>query len=380
MVSTVNKPIVAHIHDCFFNASETFIYAYLSNHRLFHPICLASRFINNDQFPFPSSDLYNVYVKRFSYRWFLKRIFGIDRQSEDIMRERNVCLMHAHFGPNGVNALNLKRRSRVPLITTFYGYDISSLPRSKRWRLLYRDLFQIGELFLVEGPCMKEKLIKLGCPEMKIQIQRIAISIDSIPFRTRKPKNTNERIILIFSGRFVEKKGIIYTLEAIKQLRDAYTNFELRIIGDGPLRNQITKFIERNKMGNYVKLLGFLPHNKYLSEMQNADIFIHPSVTAKDGDSEGGAPTVILEAQTMGLPIISTYHADIPNIVAQDKSALLSEEKNVAALKQNVARLLENQDIWEKMGIAGREFVQSYHNINNELPILEKRYFNLLKN
>jgi colanic acid/amylovoran biosynthesis glycosyltransferase len=133
-------------------------------------------------------------------------------------------------------------------------------------------------------------------------------------------------------------------------------------------------------MSGYAKLLGFLNYTEYLNEIQKADIFIHPSVTASDGDSEGGAPTSILEAQAMGMPIISTTHADIPNIVVSGKSALLSPERNSKELANDINYLLDNQNLWGEMGKIGREFVQKYHNINQEIVSLEEHYKGLLHN
>ena len=147
------------------------------------------------------------------------------------------------------------------------------------------------------------------------------------------------------------------------------------MIGDGPLRHRIQKFIAVYKLEQCVHVnCSFVPYSQYLRLMNEADIFIHPSVTAKDGDSEGGAPTAILEAQAMGMPVLSTVHADIPNIVAPEQSALLSPEKDFEKLSDNLLSLLENQDQWVKMGSIGREFVQQNHDIRKEVVLLEQKY------
>jgi len=114
-----------------------------------------------------------------------------------------------------------------------------------------------------------------------------------------------------------------------------------------------------------------------LAEIEAADFFLHPSVTAESGDSEG-TPTVILEAQAHGLPVISTYHADIPNIVVPGKSALLSPERDVETLVEHILFLFENQDLWGAMGSCGREFVERYHDIEKEIEELENKYTSLL--
>jgi len=179
---------------------------------------------------------------------------------------------------------------------------------------------------------------------------------------------------MIFCGRFVEKKGLNYALEAIELVKNRFDNFEFRIIGDGPLKPNIEYFIKGHRLDDKVKMLGFLKFKNYLDEMQKADIYIQPSITASDGDIEGGAPTTILEAQAMGMPIISTFHADIPNIVLPGKSALLSKEKDPHHLAQNITLLLENQPLWEIMGQKGRKFVANYHDIKKEVINLEDKY------
>ena len=111
--------------------------------------------------------------------------------------------------------------------------------------------------------------------------------------------------------------------------------------------------------------------------MDSADIFIHPSVTAESGDSEGGAPTTILEAQACGLPILSTTHADIPNVVVPEKSALLSPERDTDSLEKNLITLLNEQERWAEMGQLGRQFIEKYHDITKEVKGLERLYFKL---
>jgi colanic acid/amylovoran biosynthesis glycosyltransferase len=122
-----------------------------------------------------------------------------------------------------------------------------------------------------------------------------------------------------------------------------------------------------------------LNYREYLKRVEEADIFLHPSVTASDGDSEGGAPTTILEAQAMGLPVIATEHADIPNVVVPDRSALLSAERDVNGLARNILFLLENQQLWSRMGKTGREFVEQYHDIKKEVLNLEEKYRQVLE-
>ncbi len=379
------KLIAAHIHQKFFVRSETFIYHYLNNFIDFKPVCLAPEFVNLELFPFEKNNLWNIGypIQR------LKKILKNDRdyplswnlsKAERLLKKNKVALIHAHFGPNAFQALALKERVDIPLVTTFYGYDMSMLPRHKEWRTRYQELFKKGDLFLVEGNYMKERLCELGCPQNKIKIQRIAIPLTNLFFRERLPKIDNEKTILIFCGRFVEKKGLEYAFMALEQVKNKFDNFEFWVIGDGPLRKKIENQVKDLKLQNFVKMLGFLSYNEYLDKMSKADIFLHPSILDSLGDSEGGAPTTILEAQALGMPIISTFHADIPNVTLPGQSALLSPEREVGPLADNIYSLLVNQKSWGKFGKAGRDFVCKWHNIENEIKNLELIYFSLTNN
>jgi colanic acid/amylovoran biosynthesis glycosyltransferase len=374
--------VVAHIHDRFFEKSETFIHNVTANLRRFYPVFIAWDYRNLEQFPIPPADRFSLTLSPGSWRWLLqgsgRRFLGRELPAERFLKKRHARLLHAHFGHDGVWALRLKRALHLPLVTTFYGHDMSQASSLASWKKGYQALFNEGDLFLVEGPHMKRRLGEIGCPAEKIEIQRIAIPVTHLPFRSRRPKGRGETTILLFSGRFVEKKGLAIALRALREVRRAYSDFEFRIIGDGPLKPEIERQVRDNEMSTYVRLLGFLDYKDYREQMANADLFLHPSITAADGDSEGGAPTVILEAQALGLPVISTRHADIPNVVIPGVSALLSDEQDIPGLAANILRLLKEPDSWARMGEAGRRQVEENHDVARETPRLETRYAELI--
>lgn len=380
-------PCIAHYNSTFFVRSETFITHYLTHFQRFTPVCIAWKLENLNTISLPSGDIYSLQLPRYSPRWFIngirKHLTGRDNYFQSIIKKRNIQLVHAHFGHNGVQALRLKRhiKPHIPFLTTFYGADLSNRHMVDPLRESYKRLFQEGEMFLVEGNHMKTLLVGLGCPPEKIVIQRIAIPLKTITYKEREP-NTHGPVQLLFCGRFIEKKGLIYALEAVKRIWNDYKfkNLHFCVIGDGELKAEIEAYIDTHNMREYVELPGFLSYSQYLSKVDAAHIFIHPSVTASDGDSEGGAPTTILEAQAVGLPVISTLHADIPNIVVPGESALLSKERDIDHLTQNLLHLLNNPQIWASMGKKGRAFVEEFHDIEKEVPKLEEKYTRLLEN
>ncbi len=376
------KSIVAHVNGTFFTPTETFIYNYLVEFSETHPICISRERVKNIHlFPFPQADLYSIHHCDFSPAWWVtgfgKVITGRRLDLERILRKREAKLVHAHYGPTGYLLCETKQKLRLPLVTTFYGFDMNPAVRihgARNWR---KRLFEVGDLFLVEGQHMQQRLVDLGCPREKIQIQRIAINVADMPWRPRQ-KIEGRPPVVLFAGRFTEKKGLLYALAALDQLKREGKSFEFRIVGDGPMTEQVRRTIAEREMASYTHLLGFLEYKSYLRELGKADIFLNPSVTAADGDTEGGAPTTILEAQAMGVPIVATYHCDIPNIVSQGRSALLVKERNSAELADTLRHLLDHPEEWETMGRIGREFVQKFHDIKLEVNRLEDKYLDLI--
>lgn len=284
-------------------------------------------------------------------------------------------IIHCHFGTNGPIGVLLKEMGvKGKIVTTFYGLDMSVLPKIENWHTTYKKLFREGDLFLVEGSHMRQELTKIGCPANKIRIQHIMVDRSNIAFRKRELKTIDEKFVMMFCGRFVEKKGLIYGLKALELLLPKYPNLEWRIIGNGELMPEIQQYIETHNLEKWVVLLGYQPHRVFIEECQNADILLQPSVVAENGDCEGGAPTVLLEAQASGLPIVATHHADIPEVVADGKSGLLAKERNVEDLANKIEYLLTQPELRVEMGQFGQRHIESNYSIQSEIRKLENLY------
>lgn len=367
---------VLHFTYCFFEGVGSFIYNVVTNHEIFTPILagIVLRHISHS----PADNIYKLGIFALPkpgmnfFPPYRKRIlFSLHK----IIRDTNPLLIHAHYGPWGCFILPLKKMINIPLVTTFYGYDISLPARRRIWVKLYHELFEKADLFLVEGEFMRYSLIKLGCPANKIAIQRIGIDFSKLTPIARENKILN----IVFAGNFREKKGIMEALQAINLLRKEFTNFTFTLIGDGRLMPKVKNFIYQNKMSSYTKLLGSLPFDKYIDELKKSDIFLHPSQTAPNGDTEGGAPTTILEAQSLEIPVVSTFHADIPNVVIPGKTALLSKERDIEGIYQNLKFLLQNPQQHREMGKLGRECMIRNHSLKKTIPDLEQKYLQLLR-
>ena len=382
------KKTVAHAINNYLGVSETFVYEYLTHAENFAPVVLTNRVRNADRFPFEPI-VSTEQVKRFSWWWLVNSLayfFHPNGFFENWLflayqaKQHKTALIHAHFGHEGVKMLSVKKKLGVPLVTTFYGFDISRLPQEPDWREDYFKLFEQGDLFLVEGPYMQRTLENLGCPPHKISIQQIGIDFSKYFFRDRLFNAQSDKIVLLFCGRFTEKKGLLVALQVFEKIVQQFPNGEFRIIGDGEQRPDVEKFISQHELTDKVKLLGYLSHQACVEEMDQAHVLLQPSQIACDGDSEGGAPTMLIEAQAMGLPIISTDHADIPNVLAPGYMQLMASEKDTDSLAENLLMILEDEKLRRKLIVEGRAFVEKNHEITQLVNQLEEKYTRLLSN
>lgn len=285
-------------------------------------------------------------------------------------------VIHAHFGDHATRSLGLARATAAPLVTTFYGYDLA-LPREPYWRRAYDRLFREGSLFLVEGRAMARSLESIGCPPEKIRVQHLGVNVEAIPFTPRQAGGDTCRVLI--SASFREKKGIPYALQAYAQVLAKYPGkLSLTVIGDGPMRDAIHALARDLGLFEQVRWLGYQPHAVFLEEARQAHVFLHPSVTAADGDTEGGAPVSILEAQATGLPVVATRHADIPEVTTPE-SAELVPERDLEALTRALEAVALHPERWGRMSLAGRRHVEAEYAATRQGLRLAAHYHSLLE-
>ena len=178
---------------------------------------------------------------------------------------------------------------------------------------------------------------------------------------------------MLFVGRLVEKKGPLDALEAFARARQCCAEqARLIVVGDGPLRAALMARVEALQLQGHVQLLGLQPPERIAQLMRQSRCLLLPSRVASDGDAEG-CPVAVLEAQVAGLPVVSTRHAGIPEVVQNGTTAFLAEEGDVKALAKGLERLLCNAELAGRMGDAASRYararftVQQHTNAVSEL-------------
>ena len=272
-------------------------------------------------------------------------------------------IVHCHFGPCGQFGIFLKDLG-VPtgkVSTVFHGYDISKYLKTFG-NSVYDNLFQKGDIFLPISEYWKEKLVELGCPKEKIAVHRMGIDTTKFVPIERK-LHAKRKVQLVSIARLVEKKGVQYGIRAVSRVIETFPNIEYLIIGDGPLRGSLELLIQELHVGEHIHLLGWKEQEAIIDIMRNTDILLVPSVTSRNGNQEG-IPVVLMEALAQGIPVVSTYHSGIPELVQEGKSGLLVPEHDVDGLVEKLEYLLTQPERWPEMGKEGRRHVENHYEIN----------------
>ena len=236
-------------------------------------------------------------------------------------------IVHAHFGPMGRIAAALRdiRAIDGKIVTSFHGVDMSRNLMSDPD--LYCDLFRRGDAFLPVSEHWRNRLIEHDCPAERIHVHHMGIDIDRFSFHARQTSGRgkgNQPLRVITVGRLVEKKGIAYGLEAVPLLAHRGHRILYTIIGDGPLRTHLERLAGVLGIAENVRFLGARDHRNVRQLIYQSDVMLAPSTTDGDGDQEG-IPVTLMEAMATGLPVVSTLHSGIPELIEHGASGLLAD-------------------------------------------------------
>jgi glycosyltransferase involved in cell wall biosynthesis len=162
--------------------------------------------------------------------------------------------------------------------------------------------------------------------------------------------------LILSVGRLVEKKGFQDLLEALLVVKKRGERFRCIIYGDGPLCQPLKQWIEEHGMSGDVTLKGDRTQQELISEFQNATLFLLTPVQTADGDRDG-IPNVLLEAMAVGLPVISTAVAGIPELVEHNQNGLLYQPHDVEGISSGIVDLLGDAEKRRQLGSAASKTV-----------------------
>jgi colanic acid/amylovoran biosynthesis glycosyltransferase len=236
-----------------------------------------------------------------------------------------------HFGCHGAFILKMRDLGYLdgPISVIFHAYEISQYKRINRHFKEYLCLFNCAECLLPVSHFWRKLLLSWGAPAKRTSVHRMGVSLDDFSFVSNR-SSCEYCLRVIQVGRLVEKKAVLDSIQAVISANE-HIDIQFTVIGDGPLMPDALALIKHHAAEHYITMLGRKSQDDVQHYLEQADIFILPSVTATNGDMEG-VPVALMEAMAMGLIVVSTQHSGIPELIDDGVSGFLANERSPAEL------------------------------------------------
>ncbi|MBE15871.1 MAG: glycosyl transferase family 1 [Cytophagaceae bacterium] len=305
----------------------------------------------------------------------LPRKFWHSTREENLLQrsfqKNGIKAVLAQYGPAGVAVLNSCRDLQLPLVVHFHGYDAFREDILQHQGLHYPELFQYASAVIGVSDAMVAQLQKLGCPTAKIR--KVIYGVNTSLFKPAKP-NITKKYDFIACGRFVSKKAPLSVLRAFAKVLLVCPTATLVYIGEGELLTATKNLVNDLGISDHVTFTGILAPDLVAQAYQMSKCFIQHSVTTSDNDSEG-TPLTILEAMASGLPVVSTIHGGIPQVVTHQVTGFLVPENDIDLMAKYMTNILEEPALASAMGAKGRDLIEQHYTkaqyLNNISSILE---------
>jgi glycosyltransferase involved in cell wall biosynthesis len=291
----------------------------------------------------------------------------VDRSWEIALRRADVDVVLAEYGTTGAMVAEPCRRIGVPLVVHFHGFDASRTETIQRFGAAYREMFDRAAAIVVVSRVMEEDLLALGCPREKLVYNPYGVDVRQ--FGDSAPAGSAPRLLAV--GRLVEKKGPHLTLAAFARALRKRPEIRLCLIGEGALLGVCRDLAQVLEIEHAVEFAGVQPHDAVAREMQRSRAFVQHSITAADGDREG-TPVAILEAGAAGLPVISTRHGGIPDVVIHGKTGLLIDERDIQGMAEHMVGLATDAQLAGELGFAAASYVRRHYTMDQSISRLAR--------
>lgn len=304
---------------------------------------------------------------RFLYR-HAGRLLRPDNRSEftpeyiRLLRSTQPDVVLAEYGLTGVAIGEACQSLDIPYVVHFHGFDAHGSSVLENHSETYPPMLQGATAVIGVSTAMKAQLVKLGAPKDRVFLNPCGVDVQS--FEPRPGSEAVSKFLAV--GRFVDKKAPHLTLLAFAQVLAERPTATLRMIGQGPLLDACKDLSIALGIEDSVSFSGTQPHRVVREAMREASIFVQHSLTAQSGDSEG-SPVAIAEAGASGLPVVSTRHAGIPDIVLDEQTGFLVNERSVHDMAERMLQLANDTDLVASMGWNARERIASHFSMKKSI-------------
>lgn len=294
-----------------------------------------------------------------------------NQQVANHLKRNSITVVLAEYGHAATSMMDACALAEVPLVAHFHGLDAHDNDVVEVFRKEYKKLFEKAAAIIGVSREMCLRLKELGAPEEKVHY--VPYYVDPGEFCEVEAGANPPNFLSI--GRFVEKKAPHLTLLAFERVLSRAPDARLDMIGDGPLLGPTRQMAKAIGIEEAVRFHGARTHSFVSQSMKKTRVYVQHSLCAVNGDSEG-TPVSILEAQASGLPVVSTRHTGIKDVVLEGETGFLVDECDVEAMSQHMLDLTIDRDLATRLGNNGakraREVFGADQTINKLAAIISE--------
>ena len=279
--------------------------------------------------------------------------------------KNKIDVVLVEYGLHAHKVLSAIRSSNLPMVVHFHGYDASAYEAYEKTNN-YKEVFDYASKIVAVSTVMVEMLKEKGCPEDKLVLNPCG---PAGVFSEVVPKFSEKQFLAM--GRFTDKKAPYYSILAFSEVLKEHPDARLLFAGEGALLNTCRNLTRYLNIENAVKFVGVISQQEFMDYLSGSLAFVQHSVRAENGDMEG-TPVTVQEASLAGIPVISTRHAGITDVVVHGKTGLLCDEHDVDGMAKNMLELLDSTEKAREMGMAGRKHISENHSLEKHIAVLQK--------
>jgi glycosyltransferase involved in cell wall biosynthesis len=287
------------------------------------------------------------------------------------LRRLNPEVIHLQFGFEAIKFLQ-NTQSKIPTLIHFHGYDASEMLRKNSYIKEIRNYLKqshITPIFVSEY--MAHKFFNLKLTDFHYHVLRCGIDLSLFIPSHRKMISESRKVFLQISS-LAPKKGHEFTIRALRKAFDLKPEIQgslvFKFAGDGKRHALLHNLVLELGLQDDIEFIGNKNTKEVIELLLSSHYFVHHSITDKSGDEEG-IPTSIMEAMSMELPILSTFHAGIPELVQHGVNGLLCEEKDVDTFAKQIIEILS----WSYLP-ANRKVIEEKYSLDLHMKQLEDIY------
>jgi glycosyltransferase involved in cell wall biosynthesis len=292
---------------------------------------------------------------------FKRNLFNIFRMLQLPLSSPDLCLVHNLITMRSLTFLP-SLYPGVPVALYYHGGELPGMP------VISNDnaaaVFDTADVVFTNTENSRHQAISRGCPPQKIFIVPVGFNISEFNPPKQRHYYRHKQLRLLSIGRFSEEKGLIYALNGLIQLKNqGITRWQYRLIGNGPQEAELKDLVKKNNITEQVLFLGILSRKEVLSELEQADALLLPSISI--GVCQETQACVVQEAMLMKTLVVTTKTGGVPESIAPQMRRFSLPPQDSFAIAECIKELMSlDQSQWQIMGEACRNYVVSNYDIS----------------